>query len=131
MHREPGLWSGRLSSLLIFAILLELIAPVAWALPSWDAKPNYPQARRRRHHHSDPLVRKALSKTVPGVGEAPPGTPDGLTPQSEVSDETEALKFPVLILRQLPFPPRTKFTNMANSRTLNTAPPAPNWPFCW
>lgn len=90
MHREPGLWSGRLSSLLIFAILLELIAPVAWALPSWDAKPNYPQARRRRHHHSDPLVRKALSKTVPGVGEAPPGTPDGLTPQSEVSDETEA-----------------------------------------
>ena len=90
MHPGSGTWSKRLSSLLIFAILLEISAPAAWALPSWDAKPNYPQARRHRQHHSDPLVRKALSKTVPGVGEAPPGTPDGLTPQSDVSDETEA-----------------------------------------
>jgi RHS repeat-associated protein len=90
MHPESGPWSKRLSSLLIFAILLELIAPAAWALPSWDAKPKYPQGRRHRRHHSDPLVRKALSKTVPSVGEAPPGTPEGLTPQSDVSDETEA-----------------------------------------
>ena len=87
MQREPGPWSKRLSSFLIFAILLEILAPAAWALPDPDSpriptRPNYPLARKagkaRVKRPLDSALQQILSKAagpaanLPGIdGQAP------------------------------------------------------------
>ena len=79
MHGEPGPWSKRLSSLLIFAILLEILAPAAWALPDPQSPripthPDYPLARPGSYQRravpataADPRLDRVLSKTRPDV----------------------------------------------------------------
>lgn len=68
MRGEAGVWSKRLSSLLIVAILLEIIAPAAWALPEPEAmrEPASRRVVRRVASPTDPQ----LAKVLKGLGHA-------------------------------------------------------------
>lgn len=96
MYREPGPWSKRLSSLLIFSIFLEILAPAAWALPDPDSpgiptRPNYPVARKagkpRSKRHLDSALQQVLSKAT-GPAANLPGI-DGQTPLDRAGQDVE------------------------------------------
>lgn len=76
MHSEPGLWSKRLSALLIVSILSELIAPAAWALPQPESDSlvtRQPSPHSSVRSPIDPQLAKTLSRlghpmqALPGV----------------------------------------------------------------
>ena len=96
MRGEPGPWSKTLSSLLIFTIFLEILAPAVWALPDPDSphiptRPNYPLARRSNKPHSkrplDAALQQVLSKAA-GPAAKLPGV-DGQTPLERAGQDVE------------------------------------------
>ena len=73
MRGDSEAWSKQLSSLLIFAILLELIAPAAWALPErTERQQTTPVRRQRLAAPADPQLAKILN-TLANPGPDLPG----------------------------------------------------------
>ena len=116
MRGEPGLWSKSLSSLLILAILLEILAPAAWALPDPDSpriptRPNYPLARKgsraRAKRSLDSALQQILSKAAGPAANLP--AVDGQTPLERAGQDVEN-----------PHPGATPDANASNSSSTST-----------
>ena len=80
MRCEPSVWSRSLSSLLIVAILMELVAPAAWAIPDprspqVPTKVGYPLARksshRRQKHPLDSAIQGIIDKAAGPAAKLP------------------------------------------------------------
>jgi len=73
---RDSLPARRISLVLIFTLLFELVAP-ALAVPWWEAKPDYPQAqnhktrRSLRHHPQDAELAKVLKNVTNPVSKVP------------------------------------------------------------
>ena len=80
MRCEPSLWSRSLSSLLIVAILMELVAPAAWAIPDprspqVPTKVGYPLAKKSSHrlqkHPLDSAIQGLIDKAAGPAAKLP------------------------------------------------------------